>query len=139
MASRVGSVSAFVVRFVVCGVGSVYAVLGRVCGVGSVVSFPSRLFQQRLRKFQPLLLILRCYPVFAKKKEGKNFLSVLCCARPPFPQNSKLTGVAAHGYAFFPQVVALMSAAASTLNLGGKGGEQQNEQNDFAFFTQRPE
>ena len=35
---------------------------------------------------------------------------------------------------FFSQVVAFMSAAASTLNLGGKGGEQQNEQIGFAFI-----
>ena len=75
-------------------------------------------------------------PVFAQQKKSKNFLSVLCCARPPSPQNSKLRGAAAHGFTriafFFLQVVAFMSAAASTLNLGGKGGEQQNEQNGFA-------
>ena len=89
VASHVGSVSAFVFRFVVCGVGSVFVVLGRVCCVGSLVSFPYRLFQQRLKKPSITSVNFKMLPVFAQKKKAKTFECLMLRA-PPIPPKFKV-------------------------------------------------
>ena len=81
------------------------------------------------------LLVFSTTGVCATKKKQKLFKGLMLLALP-IPPKFKVERCSStrlyKNCLFFLQVVALMSAAASTLNFGGKGGEQQNEQNGFA-------
>ena len=78
-----------------------------------------------------------CFPHVARlkgtgvcgKKKPKTFSTVFGFVRPRPPKAQSWQAqqqTALQDVAFFSQLVALMSAAASTLNLGGEGGEQQH-------------
>ena len=78
--------------------------------------------------------------MFAKKKP-KTFSTVFGFVRPRPPKAQSWQAqqqTALQDVAFFSQLVALMSAAASTLNLGGRGANSSISKMVVAFILQTP-
>ena len=90
-----------------------------------------------------------CFPHVARlkgtgvcEKKAKNFFDSLWFRSPPPPKAQSWQvqqQTALQDVAFFSQLVALMSAAASTLNLGGRGANSSISKMVVAFILQTPE
>ena len=98
---------------------------------------------QSFTYMQHVFLMLHVFrvPVFAEKKP-KTFSTVFGFVRPRPPKAQSWQAqqqTALQDVAFFSQLVALMSAAASTLNLGGRGANSSISKMVVAFILQTPE